>query len=948
MSDYQSRMLPLLHEIGTSKNNEEAFVKLEQSFQIQKKSKQSSNVYLFCSSSDIQVREESIELALTLIKNKFSNIREIIEKIEDGIFYLSSEKEANSTYHLHIHRILKKIASSTSFQKQILQFSRPILNAWTEKIIRGALRLSSIEKINTEYVQAAVLSALLHPLRQNVGSCFATAPAIMIQSEQPEQLCYDLIELLSTNVLKRTFSGVEQAVPISMSWGSGLLNKIIEVNSEVNLWESSELIFCLESLQIINPNTELIAKYAALQSLFEKVKFHGKTHISLGELVKKILFVHYGISEADFQKRAPLHPELLLDYSNFHSPLTKYHQFEGSLAKAEQSLISFADNPLLKTWEYTVASFAETHSDFYKWNLYTSLGFDSKKPFSIANTIYDYIQEKMKAYEEKAKHHEQEYEQEFFRVKMLEKRVVDTENERVAAWARVEYQNHLNEFNYQRKMRDFYIDKMEGASTLLAKVLKAFDLVFPKYFQEVYDPSLQEIKGSLYEDRPAGFRLVYKHGRQDPSLWSYVRSKEAFVTFLKEFFVNTEFEIASQEELEGFKDEYSDIVTLIINLIQKEEFIKASFQRILESYQTPLAIEETDYEVMLHKPWCYISGGTMEGLLKQYYKRETHFTKVEQKVATPTELFAFVIDTIRSLPSKQIDLYKKNSDYSMLMYSSCHAFLFKPGLLPIDEIWDKRVYSFSWIRDQFIYPQVSFLKTLMVARYEIEYFLDYYLLKSSQFNLWIKENIDWPSYPISILEFRERIVRVLSKLPHAKMPHGINLEQIDSWIYQCFPLFSTEEVEKICFDCFAALSLTSSDQEKALWVLQELKPYRKFQKYTQSFQLYDLIKQILSCVFEKVSLKYNLSELILNVLREQKILMPKPFIFADTNWPHFNFAFIVSPATEQLELWRMNYLGNKGFPMHQWSKLFDEKEPSIWGILTQPKEYLSPYASNTF
>ena len=71
------------------------------------------------------------------------------------------------------------------------------------------------------HARKAVLSALLSSLRQNVGSCFATAPAILIQQDQPANFLGDMGQLLGTGRILRVYEGAEYAAPLSLSWGVG-------------------------------------------------------------------------------------------------------------------------------------------------------------------------------------------------------------------------------------------------------------------------------------------------------------------------------------------------------------------------------------------------------------------------------------------------------------------------------------------------------------------------------------------------------------------------------------------------------------------------------------------------------------------------------------------------------------------------------------------------------
>ena len=73
--------------------------------------------------------------------------------------------------------------------------------------------------IELAQTRRAVLSALLTKLRQSVGSCFATAPAIIIQAEQIHQFLSDIEEIFRLGGLKRTIQGEEYFVPTKSELG---------------------------------------------------------------------------------------------------------------------------------------------------------------------------------------------------------------------------------------------------------------------------------------------------------------------------------------------------------------------------------------------------------------------------------------------------------------------------------------------------------------------------------------------------------------------------------------------------------------------------------------------------------------------------------------------------------------------------------------------------------
>lgn len=945
MKEYQNRIENLIRRIPEDISNPQLINQLRGKFLSTSFFNHSESSCKFCDPGEMRVRKESVLFATLIVDEKLNNITSLLEKIKECAFHMSPDYQIDNLFYQHVIGCLEKLKQDKSLQKQILRQSVPVLNGWSEKIIRNGLRLLNNEKITNQHIQILFLSAFFHPLRQNVGSCFATAPAILIQQEQPKQFFNDLELLLNIGMLKRTFAGYEHTIPISTSWGPGILNKIIQVQKDHALFKSSELIYCLESLKIIEKNQSLENKELELSKLIENLKLKEGSLLSLKSLIQKILQFHFQLVDKDIEKPFEVTSlkvnEIYYDKHSLSKPFGKYQKFEEFMREAELLLINFHENPLLKTWEYTFASFAETESKFYKWNLYVSLGFDSKKPFSIAACIYSYLEEKLKFYKEKIEHHDKEYEQEFYHVKMLEKRVVNTESEHTASWARVEYQNHLSEMTYHRRTRDEFIDKSERMSKLLPKILDTYDKLFPKYFQEVYDASMQEVSEDIFQDSPAGFRLIYKHGRQDPTLWTFIHSKAGFISSLKSFFTDTEFEISTQEDLKEFKDEYSEIITQIIHLVQTDNFIYAAFQRICDRYGLSFPSHDlSKLDTWPYKPWSYISGGTTERLLQHYYKREKEFTLKKQNVATETELFSFIIETSREFTQNQVKNYLADPKKSMVMLSPVHAFLFKPGWLPLNEVWDKNLYSFSWIRDYFVSPQIRFLQNIKLTPLEVHYFFNTYFSQLPYFSLWIKENVLWPNYSISLMEFREILTSCLKKIPSSLLPYAVNLEAIDSWIYECFPMISSSELYSKCISILEELGLDSNAYDKAFWITDKLIDASKVRMYIRANELFEIIKAIICFVYEKVSFERNWPELILDAMRALGLAMPKPLKFADTNWPYFNFSFVVNPASLKLELWRTNPLGNKGFPMHQWEKWFTEEKASDWGILTKPDEYL--------
>ncbi len=77
-----------------------------------------------------------------------------------------------------------KILKQDETLKSLKRFQKPLCHKWAEKLIFETLGIPASTPLTDSLIKSAVLCACLTPLRQNVGSCFATAPAIMIQKEQ--------------------------------------------------------------------------------------------------------------------------------------------------------------------------------------------------------------------------------------------------------------------------------------------------------------------------------------------------------------------------------------------------------------------------------------------------------------------------------------------------------------------------------------------------------------------------------------------------------------------------------------------------------------------------------------------------------------------------------------------------------------------------------------------
>ena len=167
-------------------------------------------------------------------------------------------------------------------------------------------------------------------------------------------------------------------------------------------------------------------------------------------------------------------------------------------------------------------------------------------------------------------------------------------------------------------LRDKHQEEAKQWSEFFSFLLDQYSRQFPHFFQEVYDPEMQELRGTEYDDSPAGFRLLYKHGRAHVGSWTFIRDAEEWVQSLIDFFTRTEVEILTACEWESGKRALGLITTGIIHLVRTEDFLRSAFFRLAKAHNVPLkTVSIESLEKLEKKPWAYTSGGNMQTLLSR-------------------------------------------------------------------------------------------------------------------------------------------------------------------------------------------------------------------------------------------------------------------------------------------------------------------------------------------
>ncbi len=820
------------------------------------------------------------------------------------LYSIGPGREHDGRRQEQILHVLKCLSQDKSLKQALLQISKPYNHLVAEQVIRDTLALPPKTPIGDAETRRAALSAWFCFLRQNVGSCFATAPAILVHNEQPKQFLKDLAEMLGTGRIKRTFGGVEYAVPLSTTSGNGDLKKPFllqktETGFEPPIWQAPGLVTALQAAGVLKATV-----------LKEQVK---EIRDTFNEMIQEPQVV----TNADSLLR------------RFIGKFKSGDAFSKAFHLAQEAFKGLAENTLLKTWEYTIASFAETKADFTRWNLYSSLGFLREDRGGIGEKVYELLKGKLDELNRKVQDYQFEYEQLFTVIKGLESRMKAISSEQEGKWLNLEYQMKVNEFRSVEELRDKTHYQAQGIAKLYEVMLEEYYRLFQDYFQEIYDADMQDVEENPFDDTPAGFRLLYKHGRANTAVWTKIYSPKEYIDALVSFFTATENEFTTNPEFKGMEGIVSEVVTTIISHVRTEEFLETAFYRMAKAHNIqPIKDPLNHLDQIAKKPWVYTSGGAITTLVSCYFKTEGKLTEKERWVENPMELLTFLVDQIKEMPPKRLDDFLQEGRGSFLMHSPTHAFLFKPRYEPFFSATKKDAYTYIDLRDRFLTEMNHFLYQQILDPYELRALIDLLKKMVPQSQSDALSQVAPLFYgKMSPQEFRQEILREVS----------IREEIVDHLLYQSLPLTRGDLVKDRLLQVIEALKWPFEGIEGAVDDIQ--KSFNRFDILPAS-QMFDLVRALVLFLTKRTQFSFNIQAHLLDTMRKLNLAFPKPIFFADTNWVKDLFAFVVNPGTGEVELWRVDEIGLTGYPLPDWKKWLDGSHKSpTWGVFLNHYEY---------
>lgn len=906
----------------------------------------------------------SRQLALLLIDDKgevlSSLLPGLIDNLQKHLFSLGPDRQYDAKRNEHILYVLQKLNNNKEVIRLIKKVTKPLYQKNAEELIRETLQLPQTTAITDAHTRQAALSAWLCTLRQNVGSCFATAPAEIIHDEQPEQFLQDVTDLISSGQLKRTIEGIEYTMPLSASWGNGDLKKPILIKCftdsiEPPLWLSPGLFGALETIGLIPKDAAENEKTSALKNLILNQITTERPYevITTETLLRRILMAGLQLTEKnleDYESRPHekfqmqlIAPQIVTSKSK-GTISDRCAAFFQQFALAKNVFKSFTDNALLKSWEFTLASFAETKHEFTKWNLYYSLGLATQEPGGIGECIYQHLKHKLDLANRKLESTQAEYEAVHHYIKSTEARIRQASTEQELNWLKIEYQSRLNEFHSLESIRDKAHSIAKGLVELHNELHKIYLELFKNYFQEVYDADTQEVTTGPFDDCPAGFRLLYKYGRANTSQWTLIRTPGEFIDALTNFFSATEAQVIALLDHGPIEREISEVITAIIHHVKTKVFIETAFDRMAAAYRVaPIKNPLENLDKIEKKPWAYTSGGTMNNLVQTYYRLPDRPKDEGRWVESEVELLVFLVDTLKQMPPNLIKPYLEGRREAMLIQSPTHAFLLKPNNTLLQSAFQSEAYTYTYLRDQLFRPAEGFIDSMALDDAMIQFLIAKLAERVHvNFRPRFKDLFRYLSGPLNPVLFRAQVSSALEMDRGLRMAGRSPLlnDELDSFLYSSLPLMPTPEIRGHLKDIFSMLPHITQERIDSMIQLFDQMNITRGERFIDADQFQHICLSLLCLSGLQTSSEVDYPLLISTAAQKLGLAMPAPIFFADTNWVKDEFAFIINPGTGSLELWRIDYTGRVGAPMSMWKEWVDGSRPDIkWGVYVKPYEY---------
>lgn len=866
-----------------------------------------------------------------------TKIVKAIDYLSKTLYPLGPDRQDEAKPREHLLNMLHALKKNPSLKESIKKLFVPSYKT-IQDLIQHTLALPPNTTLTPFHTKHAALTALFSYLRQDVGSCFASAFAILIHQEHPERFLKDIEALLSTGRMTRTIGAQEITVPMNLSGCIGELFKPIPIldlypHPLTTLALSPGLQRAFQATQIISIHnaTEELEKCLSHEYLIQTLQ-HSEDTITANQIIESTLQHHYQVSQDHIQQL--LHTEGLYTQEILSTTTEqKVRHYLSAYETAKHAFISETQNPLLKSWEYTLASLSDVNSSLALEHILIALGWKSEEPESFPHIILNFIQNAIQETQKDSEKYEHAYNEAQSQLLYVESRMRNPLNDQdnkilIADHIRIrqELNQHLQEWNTAQ-------EKAKKLSALPNFLLSFYSQALPQYFRSTYDAFIQEF-AHLYTDTPAGFRLVFTHGRSHPHTWSPIHSLHEFITALSDFFSSTEYDLMNKHNIQKVEKETQALLSSLISSLHRPSFQEAALLRILHAYQAPIPSSPLNHlEQLSHTPWVYISGGHVHTLIQNYFELPHPPAQIEKRTDNAHELAAFLSDALKDLPSA-IKNYLENNTHSLLASSPTHVFSITAGSPLFLDAWNNDWYSYTWLRDVWMEKQKKFLAHTLLNEQTLFICLERFCKKNNLEHL-TRDFQDFCSdLSLSLPEFYHKASRFLEKaLPQTASP--FYQQRLVSHIVREAPYISEQQISEVLDMISNYLGISSRiTYEKVQSRLEEFIPKLSL---LSSEELRHLLQGLLMESYQRVYFEEDMLFRLTTAMRHHHLSYPAPLLFGDTNWAYRYFGFILHPGTQAIDMWTFNYMGLYGRPLEEASQQMTIEHP--WRLYPHPTDY---------
>ncbi|EPJ28460.1 hypothetical protein [Chlamydia psittaci] len=874
-----------------------------------------------------------------------------IEHLTNCLYPLGPHRHNEAKPREHLLKMLQSIKQEPEIRERIKKLFVPSYRV-IQDLIRNTLALPTEIELTPIHVRQAALTAMFSYLRQDVGSCFATAFAILVHQEYPSLFIKDIDDLLTSGKLTRIIGTREISVPMNLSGCIGELFKPLRVLdlypdpiAKLSASPGLQKAFAAAGVIDILDDPEVrLQQILAHEYLMSKLQ-HVDDTLTANEIIQRTLLHHYQITEQSV--RATLFQEgfyskeqafFSIEHSHKLSQIQRVYSYLSAYELAKSAFISDTQNPLLKSWEYTLATLADANDTSTLNHIRVALGWDADDPNSLARIIQTFAQEEVEKTRDLIQQCEQTYNEARAQLEYIESRMRNPLNEQDNKILIMDHMRFRQELNTALYNWDTAQEKAKKLFALPNFLLSFYTKTIPQYFRSSYDAFIQEFS-HLYTDSPAGFRILFTHGRSHPNTWSAIYSINEFVSFVSEFFSSTEVDLLGKHGVLGLEKEVSALIHYIVSCIHKNSFQEAAITRILKRHNSvvpPSVLDNLDK--ISHTPWVYVSGGTVETLLKDYFENPEELTRVEKHPETAHELAAFFSDALKDLPYA-IKSYLEDGAHSLIASSPTHVFSIIAGSPLFREAWNNDWYSYTWLRDVWVKNHQDFLTNTILNQQGIYTFIERFCSKYSLQNLTYDFHDFCSDHSLSLPELYEKSVRFLKEnFPKSEKISALYQRRLAHQIVQDVPYTSDQQLPEVLDNLSSYLGISSRiTYEKFNTLINQFIPNFSL---LSSGEIRHLFKGLMMESYQRMYFEEDIFLRLATAMRHHNLAYPAPLLFGDSNWAYSYFGFILHPGTQEIDLWQFNYAGLQGYPLENIDKLLSATQP--WILYANPIDYGMP------